>query len=227
MITSLAVILVLASDTIAAGDSVVRGQSLLLGTTIKQLVMEDSSGRQVLGRLTQRLGTATIGGKTGLLSVQTFDFGGKLTVDSSFADLRTLAPILHRSHNESRDMKLDFDLARVTGTVAPKSGDVKSIDQTTAVRTFDSNIADVVYAALPLADGYSAAIPTYVYEEGGLVLTQVSVSAAAPLGGEAVWLVRAHTATRDVEYWISRGSRAVVRSRYQIAPGRAFVIERV
>lgn len=227
MLTSLAIILVLASDTIAAGDSAVRGQSLLLGTTIKQLVMEDSSGRQVVGRLTQRLGTATIGGRTGLLSVQTFDFGGKQTVDSSFADLRTLAPILHRSHNESRAMKLDFDLAHVTGAVTAKSGEVKPIDQTTAVRTFDSNIADVVYAALPLADGYSASIATYIYEEGGLVVSQISVSAAPPLAGEAVWLVRAHSGARDVEYWISRGSRTVVRSRYQIAPGRAFVIERV
>jgi len=227
MLASLAVVLLLAPDTIAAGDSVVRGRSLLLGTTIKQLVMEDSSGRQVLGRLTQQLGTATIGGKTGMLSVQTFDLGGKQTVDSSFADLRTLAPILHRSHNESRAMTLDFDLARVTGAVKPSSGDAKAIDQTTAVATFDSNIADVVFAALPLSDGYSASIPTYIYEEGGLVWNEITVTNAQPVDGVAVWLVRAHTAKRDVEYWIARQSRTVVKSRYQIAPGRALVIERI
>ena len=220
-------VLILASDTVAAGDSAVRGQSLLLGTTVKQLVVEDSSGRQVVGRLRQYLGTATIGGKTGLLSVQTFDFGGTQTVDSSFADLRTLAPILHRSHNESRAMTLDFDLAHVTGTVVPKSGAAKSIDQTTAMRTFDSNIADVVYAALPLSEGYSASIPTYVYEEGGLVWNQITVTGAPAIGGEPVWLVRAHSATRDVEYWVSRRSRSVVKSRYQVAPGRALIIERV
>ena len=227
MLASIAIVLLLAPDTIAAGDSAVRGRSLLLGTTIKQLAMEDSAGKQVVGRLIQQLGTATIGGKTGLLSVQTFELGGKQTIDSSFADLKTLAPILHRSHNESRAMSLDFDLAHVTGAVKPASGDAKPIDQTTAVRTFDSNIADVVYAALPLADGYSTTIPTYSYEEGGLVWNEINVTAAPALDGVPVWLVRAHSAKRDVEYWITRQSRAVVKSRYQIAPGRAFVIERV
>src|ERR1041384_6165926 len=102
MLIPLAVAILTATDTIAAGDTTVRGRSLLLGTTVKQLVMEDSAGKQIVGRLTQQLGTATIGGKTGMLSVQTFDLGGKQSVDSSFADLKTLAPILHRSHNESR-----------------------------------------------------------------------------------------------------------------------------
>lgn len=227
MLIPLAVAILTATDTIAAGDTTVRGRSLLLGTTVKQLVMEDSAGKQIVGRLTQQLGTATIGGKTGMLSVQTFDLGGKQSVDSSFADLKTLAPILHRSHNESRTMRLDFDLAHVSGSVAPRSGDPKTVDQTTTVRAFDSNIADVVYAALPLADGYSASIPTYIYEEGGLVWNQITVTSSPPVGEEPVWLVRVHSPTRDVEYWIAKRSRAVVRSRYQIAPGRAFIIERV
>ena len=227
MLTSLAVVLLFARDTIAAGDSAVRAQSLLLGTTVKQLVMEDSSGRQVIGRLTQQLGTATIGGKTGILSVQTFEFGGKQTVDSSFADRKTLAPILHRSHNESRAMTLDFDVARVTGKVAPASGTAKAVDQTTGRPTFDSNIADVVYAALPLADGYSATIPTYVYEEGGLVWNDITVTKSAPIGDEPVWHILAHSAKRDVEYWVSQRSRGVIKSRYQIAPGRAFIVERI
>ena len=219
--------LTLASDTITAGDSSVRGDSLLLGTTIKQLVLEDSAGRQVVGRLVQELSAATIDGRKGVLSVQTFDLGGKQTVDSSFADRRTLAPILQRSHNTSRVMTLDFTPRRVTGTVVPTTGDRKSIDHAVARPTFDANVADLVYAALPLADGFSTVVPVYIYEEGGLVWNDVSVSAAAPVAGEAVWLVRVHSASRDVEYWIGRRSHAVLRSRYGIAPGRSLVIERI
>jgi hypothetical protein len=222
---AIAVGLHLSADTVSAGDRVVRAAALALQTTTKRMVLEDSSGSHVLGTLTQTLSRVTIAGRSGLLSVQTFEFGGKRTVDSSFADARTLRPILHRSHNESRVMTLDFDAARVVGAVTPSAGERKAIDQVTAVPTFDSNIADLVYAALPLAEGYAATVPTYVYEEGGLVWSDVSVRGDAPVDGQPVWRVHVHSAKRDVDYWVARKSHTVLRSRYQVAPGRVLRIE--
>ena len=218
---------VVTGDTIIAGSTVVAGTSLPRGTIVKQLAIEDSGGVQILGTVTQQLSAATVRGVPGLLSVQTFQLGDRRTVDSSFVDSRTLRPIGHWSHNESRVMALDFDATRVTGTIVPASGATKTVDQSTAVATFDSNVADLVYAVLPLADGYTATVPTYVYEEGGLVWTDITVADAPPIAGEAVWRIRVHSATRDVEYWVSRTTRWVVRSRYQLAPGRTLRIERI
>lgn len=212
---------------VAPGDPSVRGSRLTPGRFVKRLTRVAPDGSEEdLGTLTQWLGPAPDGPPGALLSVQTFRSPDGATVDSSWMSGETLAPIRHRSHNARRVMALDFDGSRVRGSVRPADGEEERIDQALDPPTFDSNVADLVVSALPLAEGYRARVPTYVYERGGRVWSDVEVEGVEEVsaGGRTVeaWKVRAGSGG-STRYWIARDDRRVVRSEYRLDDGTRFV----
>lgn len=82
-------------------------------------------------------------------------------MDSSFAELKTLRPVKHSSHNIQRDMVLNFGKV-VTGIYNNKLKKTSfPIHDTTAGNYFDSNIYPVLLGWLPLANGYTRDISIY------------------------------------------------------------------
>jgi hypothetical protein len=216
------------TSVFAAGDTRVMGESIALGVFKKHMFTVRDGKRVVAGNLLQTLEERPQGR---LLSVQTFDYRGQTTVDSSLSDHATLKPIRHRSHNPKRVMALDFSGSRIVGTYRPAKGEAKTIDQNAERPVFDSNISDLVIAALPLKPGFAARIPCYIYEQGGLVWYDVSVADEVTLtmksaGRIACWKVVANAKGRKSTYWIRKEPREVVRVEVEI-PGGRFLIERV
>ena len=210
----------------------VDGGRLALGRFEKSMTIIDSGGRAApYGMLVQTVQRETLGGVAGLLSVQTFDGTSGTTIDSAFADAQTLSPIWQWSHNSARVMQLEFHGRRVTGSYAPTGNPVTNIEQDLAQAPFDANVQDLVIAALPLAAGFHARVPVYIYERDGLVWYDVSVTGRedlpAALGGGWAWTV---TLSSDHgpsgRYWITDRPRAVVRSEFGMPDGRTFRIER-
>ncbi len=84
-------------------------------------------------------------------------------VDSTVANLKTLKPIRHSSYNMQRDMVLNFGKI-VTGFYNDKMKKNKvTVNDTTKVDYFDSNLYPVLISWLPLDNDYKQDISIYDY----------------------------------------------------------------
>lgn len=174
---------------------------------------------------------------TRLLEVeQRFPGGAGEIVDTAIAELLTLRAVAHRSHQPTRTMRFTFSGNDAEGTVVSKGADGDSLAQ---VRQplggpiFDSNVIDLVVAALPLQEGFTAELPFFIYERGGRVPMAVAVrertSVTFPLLGQReVWVVAVDVPGAPATVWVDTRTHAALRVRYAIsARAMSFTDERV
>jgi hypothetical protein len=176
-------------------------------------------------------------GGTRVLEVeQRFPGGGGEIVDTADADLQTLRALAHRSHQPSRTMRFDFGQSEAVGSVVTRSaaGDsVEAVHQALGGAIFDSNVIDLVVAALPLRPGFTAELPFFIYERGGRVPMQVTVRERAAVafpvhGTRDVWIVTVGVPGAPATVWVDTQTGAVLRIRYDIAARNlSFTDERV
>ena len=193
-----------APDTVVYRRTITRaGQDTSAGTrTVVLRVLEDHGGR--------------------LLEVeQRFPAGGGEIVDTALGDLGTLRAVAHRSHQPTKTMRFTFGGDGVDGTVAAAGGADSAVHQSLGGPIFDSNVLDLVVAALPLREGFTAELPFFIYERGGRVPMTVAVReratvAFAPLGEREVWVVSVGVPGAPATVWIDTGTRAVLRVRYDV-----------
>lgn len=178
--------------------------------------------------------------RTPLLEVeQRFPAGGGEIVDTAVADLRTLRAVAHRSHQPTRTMRFDFvgsDADGVVTTVAAGADSAKpaeKVHQPLGGPIFDSNVIELVVASLPLAPGFSAELPFFIYERGGRVPMPVAVRERATvafpkLGERDAWIVTVGVPGAPATVWVDAKTHAVLRVRYDIAArGVSFTDDRV
>jgi hypothetical protein len=174
---------------------------------------------------------------TRLLEVeQRFPGGGGEIVDTAVADLATLRAVAHQSHQPARTMRFTFPGNDAVGTVAwrgPAGDSVVQVRQPLGGPIFDSNVLDLVVAALPLAQGFTAELPFFIYERGGRVSMPIAVrersTAAFPrLGSREVWVVTVGVPGAPATVWVDTRTHAVLRIRYDLsARAMSFTDERV
>ena len=162
--------------------------------------------------------------------VQRFPGGGGIIVDTALAELRTLRAVAHSSHQPARTMRFTFEGNYANGTVATRDS-VAAVHQGLGGPVFDSNIIEMVVAALPLARGFSAELPFYIYERGGRVPMTVRVkersTTAFGLGPRDAWVVAVGVPGAPATVWVDAKTRAVLRVRYELsARGLSFTDER-
>lgn len=176
------------------------------------------------------------GGDRLLEVVQRFPGGGGEIVDTALADLATLRAVAHQSHQPSRTMRFSFAGNDVEGTVASAgaAGDsVSTVRQELGGPVFDSNVIELVVAALPLRRGFSAELPFFIYERGGRVPMLVSVRDRATiefanLGRREAWVVAVAVPGAPATVWVDTHTNAVLRVRYDIsARAMSFTDERL
>jgi len=167
---------------------------------------------------------------------QRFPAGTSMIVDTAIDELHTLRAVANASHQPTRTMRFDFDGNTAQGTVALKrvSGDsVLQVKQDLGGPIFDSNVIDLVVAELPLAPGYSANLPFFVYERGGRVMTPVKVRERASipfgkLGQRDVWIVDVGVPGAPATMWIDAQAHTLLRVRFDItARGFSLTDERI
>ena len=170
-----------------------------------------------------------LSGGTPLLEVeQRFPGGGGEIIDTALAELRTLRAVAHRSHQPARTMRFTFSARDVEGTV----GD-STVRQALGGPIFDSNILDLVVAALPLQRGFSAELPFFIYERGGRVPMAVTVRERTTLlfpafGLREAWVIGVGVPGAPATVWVDSKTRTVLRVRYDIsARGIAFTDDRL
>lgn len=167
---------------------------------------------------------------------QRFPSGGGEIVDTAVGELRTLRAVAHRSHQPSRTMRFAFDSTSAHGVVTflrPAGDSVVDVQQSLGGPIFDSNVIDLVAAALPLRTGFAADIPFFIYERGGRVVMPVGVRERATvdftkLGRRDVWVVSVGVPGAPATVWVDARTRRVVRVRYDVsARGLSFTDERI
>jgi hypothetical protein len=201
-------------DTVVFRRAITRaGRDSITGTrTVVSRVVAGQGGRQLL-EVEQR-----------------FPGGGGEIVDTAVADLGTLRAIAHRSHQPARTMRFEFVGGAAEGSVSAQ-GPADSARRDEAVHQdlggpiFDSNVLELVVAALPLKPEFTAELPFFIYERGGRVLMSVAVRERARvafpvLGEREVWLVTVGVPGAPATIWVDTQTRAVLRTRYEI-PARA------
>lgn len=188
-----------------------------------------AGSRTVVLRVIPRRGTPAL-----LEVVQRFPGGGGTIVDTAVAELETLRAVAHRSHQPTRTMRFAFRATSATGVVTSDSAlRPERVSQEIGGPVFDSNLLELVIAALPLAPGFTAELPFFIYERGGRVPMRVVVRELAPvdfpfLGSREAWVVSVAVPGAPATIWVDARTRAVLRARYDIA-GRniSFTDERV
>lgn len=207
---------------VEAGDTTVHGDLLPLEQLKLRLQMvrgEERTERRGYRQETSRISHA---GRPALLKVITVETPRGLVIDSTIADLRTLQPISHISHSAVQAMTLNYEGNRVRGSIVPAGKPPEPIDQVFPTRLFDSGIMDLVVAALPLAEGYSARLPFYIFEHGGLVwrtlrVTGTEVVPAAGMAGQ-VYLVELKGESQVLRFRIDGRTRRILSTTYEF-PG--------
>lgn len=167
---------------------------------------------------------------------QRFPGGGGEIIDTAVAELSTFAAVAHRSHQPTRSMRFTFagDSAEGTVTALRPGGDsIAAVQQSLGGRIFDSNVIDLVVAALPLGPAFATELPFFIYERGGRVAMPVAVRERATvtfgrLGPRDVWIVSVGVPGAPATVWVDTRTRAVLRVRYEIAArATSFTDERV
>jgi len=167
---------------------------------------------------------------------QRFPGGGGEIVDTAVAELPTMRAVAHRSHQPTRIMRFTFDGGDAHGTVMalrPAGDSVTTVQQSLGGPIFDSNVIDLVVAALPLAPDFATELPFFIYERGGRVAMPVAVRERATvtfarLGPRDVWIVSVGVPGAPATVWVDTRTHAVLRVRYDIAArALSFTDERV
>jgi hypothetical protein len=176
------------------------------------------------------------GGADLLEVVQRFPGSGGEIVDTALAELATLRAVAHQSHQPARTMRFSFAGSSVEGTVSAAgtaNGSISRVRQELGGPVFDSNIIELVVAALPLRQGFRAELPFFIYERGGRVPMSVAVrdrvtTAFAHLGRRDGWVVAVDVPGAPATVWVDGRTHAVLRVRYAIsARGMSVTDERL
>lgn len=193
-----------------------KGDTLDWGTSTYEVQLLEMEGRQVLKR------TQVITTKKGT------------TTDVAVADRRTFAPLRSEESSASSQVRYDFTGDRVK---VERSGDVHGDARSAEVKldmpVFDFNLGmyELQLAALPLAEGYAARLPTLQYPQkvewstvkvtgrekvdagGGRQMEAWVVEVLIPGFREVVWLAKEPPYILKEVFYGPRGGRETFAPR--------------
>lgn len=215
---------VAAQTSVFPGDSAVQGARLTPGVMVRGLYLDRGTESRRSGQITDRLVRSADG--TRLVREQVIAFGAGGRTDSAEVDARTLAPIRHAGRGNGQTLVVRFDGRRAIAEETKPSGATARLDSTYATAMFDSNIYDLVLAALPLEAGYAVTLPIYIYERGGLVAAAIVVTGedAVRVGDREVrcWVVTATWGGRTATHWVGQEDRRIWKLTSAAGPGATF-----
>jgi hypothetical protein len=183
---------------------------------VAQLVIETSLGRSAAGAPVVRRVEATTSRMV------------PSTVDTFAVAAATLAPVSQRTH-EDRVVALDFQGAAIRGTIA-EGGMTGPVEITLPMPVWYDNAMDLLLGALPLAEGYTASLPTYDDVAAAVVWRDIRVvgTEKVPGDGEMVDAWRVETTRKGgvSTYWMEKASGRMMRWSQPLPSGAQMRIVR-
>lgn len=196
---------------IVPGDSVLRSHWFTSDSIRYALTMFRDADEIPVGQLLDVWRPDTIGGVPVVVRVQRLQRGPVQLVDTTVTDQRTLAPRVRRSLQQNRRVLLEFNGARVKGSLAPLDAPPVPLDTTLRVAPFDAGSWELLLRALPLEKDFAARFPVYDLD-GGLREYRVNVTGRTPVQGEDCHVVILTLArNRESVVWVSVATGQVVQ----------------
>jgi hypothetical protein len=196
---------------IAPGDSVLRSSWRTADSVRYALTMFRDADEIPVGQLVDVWRPDTIGGVPVVVRVQRLQRGTVQLVDTTVTDQHTLAPRTRRSLQQNRRVLLEFNGARVRGSLAPLDAPPVPLDTTLRVAPFDAGNWELLLRALPLEKDFAARFPVYDLD-GGLREYRVNVTGRTPVQGEDCHVVVLTLArNRESVVWVSVATGQVVQ----------------
>jgi hypothetical protein len=175
-----------------------------------RMVLVQNGAEQQIGSLEDQVSIADDHGQRSIIRSEDVNGPTGNMLDSSVADPSTLAPRRHSSHGERRNLALEFTDARITGAYQDAGDPPIPVDDKVNGRVFDSNLLDVLISAMPLADGYSGRLTVYLYDAGGSITADLTVTGSDKVGAMDCWVAGVTIGGRTVRYYVSKTDHRVV-----------------
>ena len=166
-----------AQDTLrlAPGNAAIKSARITAGTdtfTINNYrdgkVWRSATLVRVVGRVTDN-------GRNTLRQSQTYQTPDGITVDTTWIDAATLAPIRYYADIYGEKQTFAFDGVNVKGTVVPKDSASRDASLTAAAPFFNAVAMDLVHQAVPLDSGAVLRFPVYNPPRGAIDVVLVNV----------------------------------------------------
>lgn len=190
LFTQSAFVFVFGQQAVKPGCPSIRYNLNVPSVTYYKLITIDSTGKVLSVTKSENRIHIDLLKKT-MVRIQKRELGpGRILIDSSFADLTTLAPIRMSMVTSPHfmSMNLKFEDTKVIAKV-DKEGKMTNVDHDATIRSvdpgllsglqncqgtkenyqyFDSNLLDCIVGLLPYRAGYSAIVSTYTFERKGV-----------------------------------------------------------
>ena len=145
---------------------------------VRYLVTERSDSTKQVGAITFAYRALTIGGAPAFERAETWQFGANAFVDTVVLFRRTLAPVRQHAWTRGVVSERTYDGRRVQRR--PGWGQVRdsTLTETRMLPTpiFGASTSDLLAAAVPLVDGYTAVVPSEADQEPGFERDTIRVT---------------------------------------------------
>lgn len=141
--------------------------------TVYTITIIQGANRQDIGTMTA---TTTIDEEAGTITgIRAMEMMGQKLADTTRAAWPSFESQYHHSNNMQRTLRFSVQDGTLSGTNTPNGGTASAFEMSVDGPVFDSSWMGTLAAMLPLEEGYTATIPAYTYESGGLTEYVVTV----------------------------------------------------
>jgi hypothetical protein len=196
------------------GDSLLRVSQLRVGADSFRIV--SNFGGQVRSTLLLRTVQRTAAeGRELLVFAQQYFTERGVTVDTSWLDARTLAPVRYIADVYGEIQQFSFDGKSGVGTVTPKGSAARPVAVDLPTPFFNAVALDLLYASLPHATGLTVSVPMYNPPRAALTITlRVTGEEDLPLAAGGViraWTVDYQLGPNTQKVWLDRRTGEFLR----------------
>ena len=184
-----------------------------------KMVMVSQGAEKDLGQVVNAVIFADVLGSPSIVWLQSVTDPRGSMLDSSVADRATLGPRTHRTTSDAREMRIEFSPGKVFGHFVARGDPPYEVNEKVSEGIFDSSMLDILIAALPLAEGYKARLPVFLWEAGGEITADVVVTGSEMFGTEDTWTVIVTLKDRPAHYNVTKRDPKVVKIMSAPAPG--------
>jgi hypothetical protein len=149
-----------AQVTVEPGSPALRMDRLTAG--VDSFRIESSFGNQKrASTMVRSVERSRLDGRDVLVFAQRYHTPQGITVDTSWVDARTLAPLRYFAEVYGEIQVFTFDGRTGSGTVTPKDSASRPVSITNATPFFNAVALDLLYRALPWSRGFAASAVLY------------------------------------------------------------------
>lgn len=138
-----------------------------------------------------------------------------ITVDTSWVDARTLAPVRYFADVYGEIQRFSFDGRSGTGTVTPKDSASRPVTVTNATPFFNAVAVDLLYDALPWSADFAATASLYNPPRASFAISlRVTGEEELPLvagGSVKAWVVEYQLGSGTQTLWVDRSTGEFLR----------------